>query len=86
MDIRYSEKSLKQLQKIQKGDSKGAETIVKTIEAYAEEPTRNFDVKSLKGKLGALKRLRIGSYRAIFEGDGAVIFVFEIKHRKEVYR
>ncbi|MBP7901975.1 MAG: hypothetical protein KA015_04060 [Spirochaetes bacterium] len=35
MEIKYSEKSVKQLKKIAKGDLKSAEMIIKEIENYA---------------------------------------------------
>lgn len=46
MEIRYSEKSSKQIAKIKKGDRKSAVMIIEAIEAYAENPSGNFDVKS----------------------------------------
>ncbi|MBF0520851.1 MAG: hypothetical protein HQK92_14160 [Nitrospirae bacterium] len=55
MNIKYSEKSAKQLTKIHKGDSKSAEAIIKTIETCAEKQAEKFDIKILKGKLGDFK-------------------------------
>ena len=85
MEIEYSEKAVKQLKKIHKGDRKSAAMILNTIEAYAVNPSGNFDVKVLKGKFGDFKRLRAGNYRVIFEDDKNVILVYEIKHRQEAY-
>jgi addiction module RelE/StbE family toxin len=85
MDISYSEKAVKQIKRIHRGDRKSAEIIIKTIEAFSLEPSGNFDIKTLKGKYEDLKRLRIRSYRVIFEVIENVIFIYEIKHRQEAY-
>ncbi len=85
MEIKYSEKAVKQFKKIHKGDKNGAEMILRTIEALAENPSGNFDVKLLKGRYGDLKRLRMGSYRVIFEETENIMFIYEIKHRQEAY-
>lgn len=60
--------------------------ILKAIEAYAGNPSGKFDVKTLKGKYGNLKRLRAGNYRVLFEAGNDGMFVFEVKDRKEAYR
>jgi len=86
MEIKYSEKSVKQLTKIIKGDRKGAETIIKIIETYALNPDGNYNLKILKGKFVNFKRLRVGNYRIIFEEDTINMNIYEIKHRKEAYR
>ena len=43
------------------------------------------DIKYLKGKFGDFKRLRIGSYRVIFDNENNIMFVYEIKQRKDAY-
>ncbi|MBF0556709.1 MAG: type II toxin-antitoxin system RelE/ParE family toxin [Nitrospirae bacterium] len=86
MEIKYSEESAKKLTRLLKGNRKSAESIIKTIESYAEDPSMNYDVKILKGTLGDFKRLRIRDYRIIFEDDGTTMLIYEIKHRKEAYR
>ena len=87
MDIRYSEKAEKQIKKIHKGDKKSAAMIIAAIESFATHSgkQKDFDVKSLKGKYGNFKRLRVGSYRVIFEEDGTIMLIFEVKHRQEAY-
>jgi addiction module RelE/StbE family toxin len=85
MEIQYSEKAIKQIKKIHKGDRKNLEMILKAIESYAENPSGKFDIKMLKGKYGDFKRLRAGDYRVIFEDTGNVIFIYDIKHRQEAY-
>jgi mRNA interferase RelE/StbE len=85
MDIKYSETAFKQLKKISKGDKKSAALIVRAIEAYGENPRGKFDVKILKGDYGNFQRLRAGNYRIIFDDDGNVMFIYEIKHRQGAY-
>ena len=87
MDIRYSEKAEKQIKKIYKGDKKRAVVIIEAIENFAAHSIKikDFDVKVLKGKYGNFKRLRVGNYRVIFEDDGTIMLIYEIKHRQEAY-
>jgi len=85
MEIKYSERAVRQLKKIAKGDKKSASMIMKTIEAYSKNPSSKFDIKILKGKYGNFKRIRVGNYRIIFDDDGNVMFIYELKHRKEAY-
>jgi len=85
MDIKYSEKATKEIKKIYRGDRKSAEMILNTIEAFSGNPSGKFDIKTLKGKYGDLKRLRIGNYRVIYEVLENVMWIYEIKHRQEAY-
>ena len=86
MEILYSQKAEKQLKKIHKSDKESAVRIVKAIESYAENPGGNFDVKILKGKMAAFKRLRVGNYRVIFDEEGHILHIYQIKHRQESYK
>ena len=85
MDIKYSEKVVKQLKKIRKGDKKSVKIIIDEIERFSNQIDKNFDIKMLKGKYGEFKRLRIGKYRIIFEEINDTIYIYEIKHRQEAY-
>ena len=85
MEIKYSEKAEKQLKAIWKGNRDAASRIMNAIAAYAKKPSGNFDIKLLKGKYGDFKRLRIGNYRVIFDEEGNVMMIYEIKHRQESY-
>ena len=85
MEIKYSEKAVKQIKQIHKGDKKSARMIMEAIEAFAQNPSGNFDIKVLKGKYGEFKRLRVGKYRIIFDGEGNIMFIYEVKHRQEAY-
>jgi mRNA interferase RelE/StbE len=85
MEITYSEKAVKQLKQIAKGDKRTASRILAALENYAGNPKGTFDVKVLKGKYAVFKRLRVGDYRVIFDDDGDVMFIYEVKHRQEAY-
>ncbi|MEE8383151.1 MAG: type II toxin-antitoxin system mRNA interferase toxin, RelE/StbE family [Thermodesulfobacteriota bacterium] len=85
MEIKYTERAVRQLKKLAKGDKKSASMILKAIEAYSKKPSSKFDIKILKGKYGNFKRIRVGNYRIIFDDDGNVMFIYELKHRQEAY-
>jgi hypothetical protein len=55
MEIEYSERAVKQIKQIHRGDKKSAIMIIETIEAYAKNQKGNFDIKVLKGKYGESK-------------------------------
>ena len=59
--------------------------FIDSIEKYAEKLGKSQNVKVLKGKLGNFKRLRAGNYRIIFDENDNVMYIYHIKHRKEVY-
>ena len=86
MEINYSEKAVKQLKLICKGDRKSGKMIIDSVEHYAAHPSGKFDIKILKGAYGEFKRLRIGNYRIIFEDSGKIMQIYEIIHRQEAYR
>jgi mRNA-degrading endonuclease RelE of RelBE toxin-antitoxin system len=58
---------------------------MEVLEAYSQNPKGHLDIKLLKGRYGDLKRLRTGKYRIIFEDDGKIMSIYEIKHRQEAY-
>jgi mRNA interferase RelE/StbE len=72
----------KQLSKI---DRKDQSRIIKAIRELAEEP-RPQGSKKLSGR--PAWRIRIGSYRVIYEiqDDLFLILVIDIGHRREIYR
>lgn len=86
MEIVYSEKAVKQLKLICKGDKKSGTMIINSIEQYSTNPRGSFDIKVLKGAYGNFKRLRIGHYRIIFEDTEKIMRIYEIIHRQEAYR
>jgi mRNA-degrading endonuclease RelE of RelBE toxin-antitoxin system len=85
LEILYSQKAAKQLRKIRQGNRKNAIMIMEAIEQYAENPQGNYDIKILKGKFGEFKRLRAGNYRIIFNEEGKLMFIYEVKHRQGAY-
>ncbi len=85
MVIQYSDKAVKQITKISRGDKKSAALILTKIEDYANNPQGNFDIKILRGKFEDLLRLRVGNYRIIFEVVEDAMYIYEVKHRKEAY-
>jgi len=84
-NIQYTNKAYKQLKKIFKNAPIDAEKIVKSIESYALTPFEKHDIKILHGKYENFKRLRVGNYRVLFDNEDNIIFVYEIKHRKDAY-
>ena len=50
----------------------------------ALQNTFSGDVKKLTGKAHKY-RLRVGSYRVLFQLEGSTIFVYAVKDRKEAY-
>ena len=85
MEIILTDKALKQLQAIAKGNKQDAQKILNKIETYAENPRGSHNTKTLKGNFGDRLRLRVGDYRVIFKQEGNTLTVSIIKHRKDVY-
>lgn len=76
LEIRYSKQALKFLRK------QDSETQKRIIEAINKLPIG--DVKKLQGRNGY--RLRVGSFRIIFDRDGNIIYVGEIENRGQIYK
>ena len=72
----------KQLSKINRQDQ---DRIISTVEALADNP-RSQGCKKLSGR--PAWRIRIGSYRVIYEiqDNKLLVLVVNIGHRREVYR
>ncbi|MBN1497863.1 MAG: hypothetical protein JXA07_13905 [Spirochaetes bacterium] len=85
MEIVYSVKAAKQLKSIVRGDKKSAQMIIQGIESYSKNPSKRHDVKLLKGRFGLFKRLRIGSYRVLFDDKNRIMSIYEIKQRQGAY-
>lgn len=83
MEIKFSEKAVKQIRKIKQKDKKSVLMILDRIRQFAENPQSNYNIKLLKGDLGEFKRLRVGNYRVIFDSNG--VYVYEIKHQQGAY-
>ncbi len=80
--IDWTKAAIKQLRKIQPARQRSA--ILKAVAALADCPTNAANVKALKGH-DAGYRLRVGSYRVLFDLDDGVriITVQEVKKRDE---
>jgi mRNA interferase RelE/StbE len=85
LEIKYSEKAVRQIKKIMSDNPGMVERILSGIEQYAITPAGVHDIKYLKGKLAEFRRLRVGSFRVIFDIDNQVMYVYEVKHRKDAY-
>ena len=79
--IIWSEKSLKQLEKI---DKKNAQKIYDTVLDCLEEPFRMV----LRLTNSPFYRLRVGNYRVILDIQQSkmIIFVIETDHRAKIYK
>jgi len=80
--LKIKQSALKELQKLDKPDR------VRLIDAIDKLPENPHVGKLLKGEFSGLRRLRVGSFRIIYEiNDGEVlILILRVAHRKDVYR
>ena len=76
MTINYSKQAIKFLNK---QDKPTKQRIVNAINALPAG-----DVKKLQGETGY--RLRVGSYRIIFDKKGNVLYIEKIDNRGQVYK
>ncbi len=74
--------ALKELQKASKNDR---ERIIDAIDLLIDNPHCG---KQLKGGLSGLRRIRVGSYRVVYEinDEKATILVLRIAHRQHAYQ
>ena len=61
------------------------ERLIEAIDGLGEQPLAG---ALLKGGLRGLRRLRVGSYRIVYEvlDDELVVLVVRVAHRRELYR
>ena len=76
MEIRYSKQALKFLKK--------QDVITQKRIIFAINRLPQGDVKKLQGQLGY--RLRVGSYRIVFDKQGNILLIEKIDNRGEVYK
>lgn len=59
--------------------------LIAAIDRLAENPAAG---SVLKGELAGLRRVRVGSYRIVYEvqADELVVLVVRIGHRRDIYR
>ncbi|MEM9595803.1 MAG: type II toxin-antitoxin system RelE/ParE family toxin [Acidobacteriota bacterium] len=79
-DLRFKPRSLKDLKKLPRTTQR---QIVDRVESMSEGLSG--DVKRLT-QFTPEYRLRVGSYRVLFEVEGTSIVIYRIRHRKEAYR
>lgn len=79
--IFFTDKALKQLKKLEKGDQ---ERIIKSIERIRIRPESH--ITKLVGDPGY--KLRVGNYRIILEieKEKLIILVLIVGHRKNIYK
>ena len=80
-DVIWSEKSLKQLEKI---DKKNAQKIYDSVLACVEDPFRAV----MRLTNSPFYRLRVGNYRVILDLQQSkmIIFVVATAHREKIYK
>ena len=80
--LQIKKSAAKALAKIPKNDRV---RLIETIDRLREEPNAG---GVLKGEFSGLRRLRVGSYRIIYEvfDEQLVVLVIRIGHQKDVYR
>ena len=80
--LKIKQSALKEIQKLDKPNRK---RLIEAIDNLAGNPHVG---KLLKGDFSGLRRIRVGSYRVIYEiNEGEVlILVLRVAHRKRAYR
>jgi len=80
--VRIKRSALESLKKV---DPQDRNRIVRAIDRLATEP---FAGGVLKGEFGGLRRIRIGTYRVIYEvfEQQLTVLVVRVAHRREAYR
>ena len=81
--LKFKKSALRELADLEK---KLRERILSVIETLSSDPTPPQAIK-LKGNL-PLWRIRVGSYRVLYEikDDVFMVYVIKVAHRKEVYQ
>ncbi len=77
MEIKYSKQAIKFLAK---QTAKTQQRIISTINRLPYG-----DIKELQGTKGKF-RLRVGSYRVIFDRNGNIVFIEKIDNRGQIYK
>ncbi len=92
MRIRFHNRAVKFLEKLDEKDKKRIrlklKSLVSTIEEQSIIPFKELDVKRLEGEWRGFLRMRSGKMRVIFRIDkeNDVLLVYEIDHRGDVYK
>ena len=75
----YTERARRDLERLSQAEAERIANRLAALDAGSAG-----DVKKLKGREGY--RLRVGSYRVLFDREGKDIVVQRIAHRRDVYR
>ena len=80
--LKIKQSAFKEILRLGKADRK---RLVKAIDNLTDNPHVG---KLLKGEFSGLRRIRVGSFRVIYEiNEGEIlILVLRVAHRKKVYR
>lgn len=80
--LKIKQSALKELRKLDKPDRN---RLIEAIDKLSENPHVG---KLLKGEFSGLRRLRVGSYRVVYEinEEEVLVLVLRVAHRKEIYR
>ena len=80
--LKIKKSALKEIQKL------GIVDRTRVVEAIDKLPENPHIGKLLKGEQSGLRRIRVGSFRVVYEiNDGEVmVLVLRVAHRKQVYR
>ena len=82
ISIRWERRAVKELRRLS-GDQQLS--VLDAVESLRRDPLRG---QQLSGQWKGLRRLRVGTVRAIYGFDGSelLISVLRVGHRREVYR
>ena len=84
--VLYSDRAIKEINKLDKLTSRVIKNWITKNLIDTSDP--RLHGKALTGNLSGLWRYRVGDYRIIAEirDNELLIFIFEVAHRREVYR
>ena len=84
--VKYDKRALKSILKLDKKSQKQIKTYIKEIIEKLENPRSQG--KALQGKYKGKWRYRVGNYRilATIIDEKITIYIFDIGHRKEIYK
>lgn len=85
-EVIFTDSALKELKKLDKSVVRVIKNwVVKNLVDCVDQKMHG---KPLKGNLEGIWRYRVGGYRlfADIQDDKLVIFLFEVAHRKEIYK
>ena len=84
--VKFSESAVKQLQKLDRQTAKLVKNWV--LKNLVDTDNPQLHGKALTGHLKGIWSYRVGDYRlfAEFNDDTLVILIFEVGHRREVYK